>query len=150
MKGVHILKLWKKILIALLALAVVGIGLVFYEGYVFTKKMEPKIKTYVLLTKEEQDEYVITHMEKLFGNFLESEELQSYQDIMNNDPKVRQAGIDWGRSACATFIVDSEEIFSGLSSEDKAAYYTEKEEYQQRFYRFRTLLKQNQNIDSED
>ena len=148
------MKLWKKILIALLALAVVGIGLVFYGlskmGDVFTEKIEPEMKTYVLLTKEEQDEYVITHMEELFGNFLEPEELQSFQDDMNNDPEFCQAFIDYGRSICATFIVDSKEIFSGLSAEDKAAYFSEKEEYQQRLDRFRALVNQKQGIDSED
>ena len=148
------MKLWKKILIALLVLAVVGIGLLFYGvskmGDVFTEKIEPEMKIYVQLTKEEQDEYVITHMEELFGNFLDPEELQSFQDDMNNDPEYRQACIDYGRSICATFIVDSKDIFSGLSPEDKAAYYSEKEEYRQRYERFKTLENQNQGIDSEN
>ncbi len=144
------MKLWKKILIALLALAVVGIGLVFYEIYVPTKKMESEMKTYVQLTKEEQDEFVITLMEETIFEFKNPEESQAFQDMMNNDPEVRQAGIDWGRSACARVIVNSEDIFSGLSSEDKAAYYAEEEEYEQRYDRFKALVKQNPSIDFED
>ncbi len=146
------MKLWKKILIALLALAVVGIGLIFYGAskMEFKEKIEPEMKTYVLLTKEDQDEYVLTHMDELFGNFLEPEDMQSFRDDMNNDPEFRQASIDYGRSICATFIVDSEDIFSGLSPEDKAAYHSEKEEYRQRFERFKALVNQNQGIDSEN
>lgn len=143
-------KLWKKIFIALLALAVVGIGLFFYERHVLTEKMESEMKTYVQLTKEEQDEFVVTLMEETIFEFKDLEELQTFQDIMNNDPEVRQAGIDWGRSACARFIVHSKNIFSGLSLEDKTAYYAEEEEYQQRYDRFKALINQNPGIYLED
>ncbi len=148
------MKLREKILIALLALvtlALVGTGLVFYGVDVLTEKIESEMKIYVQMTKEEQDKYVITQMEEIIMimNFKDPEDLQSFRDTMNNDPEFRQVCIDWGRSACAKFIVDSEDIFPGLSSEDKLAYFSEKEEYWQRSDRLKNFS-QKRAVDSDD
>ena len=148
------MKLWKKILIGIFVLIVVVIGVAAYGIYkigdTYTEKIEPEMKRYVQMTEEQQDEYVIIHMEEFMGNFLEPEELQPFQEIMKNNSEVRQAGIDWGRSACAILISDSKDISAGLSPENKVKYETEKEEYQQRYDKFRKLLKQNQIIDSDN
>ena len=74
---------------------------------------------------------------------LQSEEFKSFQKAMKDNPELRQAGIDWGRSICAVFISMSEEIFAGLSEEDKAKYKAEAEENDTRGDKFTKLLEQN-------
>ena len=141
------MKLWKKILIAFSILAVIGVGLVAYGIYkiegTYTEKIVPDMKRYVQMTKEQQDEYVVTHMEDLMMTTLQSEEFKSFQKAMKDNPELRQAGIDWGRSICAVFISMSEEIFAGLSEEDKAKYKAEAEENDTRGDKFTKLLEQN-------
>ena len=148
------MKLWKKILIGIFVLVAIVIGVAAYGLYkigdTYTEKIEPEMKRYVQMTKEQQDEYVIIHMEEFMGNFLEPEELQPFQEILKNNPEVRQAAIDWGRSACAILIIDSKDISAGLSPEDNVKYEAEREEYQQRYDKFRKLLKENQVIDSDN
>ena len=141
------MKLWKKILIAFSILAVIGVGLVAYGIYkiegTYTEKIVPDMKRYVQMTKEQQDEYVITHMEELLTTTSQPEELKYFQEAMKNDPEFRQAGVDWGRSICAVFIDMSEEISAGLSAEDKARYKAEAEENDTRGDKFTKLLEQN-------
>ena len=141
------MKLWKKILIAFSILAVIGVGLVAYGIYkiegTYTEKIVPDMKRYVQMTKEQQDEYVVTHMEDLMMTTLQSEEFKSFQKAMKDNPELRQAGIDWGRSICAVFISMSEDIFAGLSEEDKAKYKAEAEENDTRGDKFTKLLEQN-------
>ena len=140
------MKLWKKILIAFSILAVIGVGLVAYGIYkiegTYTEKIVPDMKRYVQMTKEQQDEYIVTHMEKLMMT-LNSEDFQHLQKAMNNDPELRQAGIDWGRSICAVFISMSEDIFAELSAEEKVKYKIEAEENNTRGDKFTKLLEQN-------
>ncbi|MBR2179067.1 MAG: hypothetical protein IJ862_01555 [Selenomonadaceae bacterium] len=142
------MKLWKKILIGIFVLMMIGLGIVVYGlskvSDMYTEKIEPEMQRYVQMTTEEQDEFVIVHIGDLMGNFLKPDELQSFQELMTDDPEIRQAGIDWGRSACAVFIRDSENISAELSPEDKAKYIDEAEEYQQRFDRFHELLQEAQ------
>ena len=141
------MKLWKKILIAFSILAVIGIGIFAYGIYkiegTYTEKIVPDMKRYVQMTKEQQDEYVITHMEELLTTTSQPEELKYFQEAMKNDPEFRQAGVDWGRSICAVFIDMSEEISAGLSAEDKARYKAEAEENDTRGDKFTKLLEQN-------
>ena len=148
------MKLWKKILIGFFILAIIGIGLAAYGvskiSDTYTEKIEPEMKRYVQMTKEEQDKYLITQMEEIIVNVGDPEDLQSFRDDMNNDPEFRQVFIDFERSFCANFIVRSKDIFSGLSPEDKVAYFSEKEEYWQRSDRLKELQKQKRAVESDD
>ncbi|MBR4695302.1 MAG: hypothetical protein IKR65_01790 [Selenomonadaceae bacterium] len=143
------MKLWKKILIAVVILGVIGIGFAGYGlykmGTAYKEKIEPDMKQYVQMTKEEQDKYVITHMEDLLvaiqsGN---DKDLQSDLDAVRNNPEVRQAGIDWGRSICASLIDMSDDISEGLSEEAKALYKAEAEAGEKRSDKFTKLLKEH-------
>ena len=142
------MKLWKKILIAFSILAVIGIGIFAYGIYkiegTYTEKIVPEMKRYVQMTKEQQDEYVITHMEELLTTTSQPEDLKYFQEAMKNDPEFRQAGVDWGRSICAVLIDMSEEISEGLSAEDKAKYKAEADARDERNDRFTKMLEQSQ------
>lgn len=142
------MKLWKKILIGFFILAVIGIGLAAYGvskiSDTYTEKIEPDMKRYVQMTKEEQNEYVLVHMEELLATASQPEELKYFQEAIKNNPEFRQAGIDWGRSICAIFIVMSEEISGGLSEEEKAMYKAEADARNERDEKFTKMLEQNQ------
>ncbi len=128
------MKTWKKVLIGLVILGVVGLGLFTY-GIVklstnIMEKMEPDMKQYVVMTTEQQDKYVYEHMEEWVVTLkkFDGESDGSELDLIKTDPAVRQAGIDFGRSICATVIVDTDSIASVLTPEEKARYQKEADE----------------------
>ncbi len=124
------MKLWKKLLIGAAVLAVIVVGLVGYgvfkAGQVYTEKIEPDMKRYVLMKPQEQDEYVLSRLVELYDMVYQkgtkNEQNKAAAEAMKNNPAVRQAGLVWGRALCASFVKNSEEIFKTLSAEDKAKY----------------------------
>ena len=60
------MKLWKKILIAIIVLSAIGIGLIgfgIFEAHeAYKNKIEPDMKRYVTMTQQEQDEYVLSKL----------------------------------------------------------------------------------------
>ncbi len=141
------MKLWKKILIGLFVLIAIGVGLIgfgMFKGYqMYTEKIEPDMKRYVTMTKQEQDQYVFSKLGDLYGfvdRLDDSEKGKAVHEAMMNDPAARQAGLEWGRALCAGIIKDSKEITATLSAADKAKYEKEAENFEAKNQRFQKEL----------
>lgn len=137
------MKLWKKILIGIVVLTMIGIGLigfgVFEAKKAYTEKIEPDMKRYVTMTRQEQDEYVLSKLGELYTLSYKrdtSPEGQAALNALQNDPAIRQTGLVWGRSLCAFIITQSKDISSTLSPEDKAKYAKEAEDFDSKSERF--------------
>ena len=93
------MKLWKKILIGIVVLTMIGIGLigfgVFEAKKAYTEKIEPDMKRYVTMTRQEQDEYVLSKLGELYTLSYKrntSPEGQAALNALQNDPAIRQTG----------------------------------------------------------
>jgi hypothetical protein len=123
------MKWWKKLLIAVGILAALGVGLMGYGIWkvsdVYEQKIQPDMQRYVQMTKEEQDEYVIAHMEDLLKSIQSDDtddKVKLEYEAIEKDPAARQAAIEVGRSMCAVLLSASDDITSKLSAADKAKY----------------------------
>jgi len=123
------MKWWKKLLIAVGILAALGIGLMGYGVWkvsdVYEQKIQPDMQRYVQMTKEEQDKYVISHMEDLMKSLKSDdtdEKTKLVSEAIEKDPASRQAAIEVGRSLCAVLLSASDDITSKLTAADKAKY----------------------------
>lgn len=120
------MKLWKKILIAIIVLFTIVIGLiglvVFGAHEAYKEKIEPDMKRYATMTQQEQDEYVLSKMDVLYSlsnkHEISSESKAAY-NALKTDPAVRRAGLAWGRSLCAYIITKSDDIVATLSPQDR-------------------------------
>ena len=141
------MKLWKKILIGVFVLVVLAVGAVgfgiFKAHKAYTEKIEPDMKRYVTMTQQQQDEYVLSKLEDFYGlayRINTSEEGKKAVEAMQSDPAIRQAGLVWGRSLCATIIKDSDEISANLSPQEKAKYVQEARDFDEKSERFQKEL----------
>ena len=123
------MKWWKKLLIAVGILAALGIGLMGYGVWkvsdVYEQKIQPDMQRYVQMNKEEQDKYVISHMEDLMKSLKSDdtdEKTKLVSEAIEKDPATRQAAIEVGRSLCAVLLSASDDITSKLTAADKAKY----------------------------
>ncbi len=133
------MKTWKKVVIGIVAAGVVGLG-VFTYGIVklsnnVMEKLEPEMKQYVKMSTEEQDKYVIDNMENLLLKLKQFDDEDSIS-LIKTDPAVRQAGIDVGRSLCASVIVDTDSIAAELTPAEKEKYKKEAAEAEARNDKF--------------
>ena len=133
------MKTWKKVLIGIVILGVVLIGLLGY-GIVkmtdaITEKLEPDMQQYVQMSTEEQNRYVLEHMDD-FMSMLKKYEVDEEDalvfDALKNDPAVRQAGVEWGRSMCATIITGMDSVASKLEPAELEKYEKEAREEEAR------------------
>ncbi len=140
------MKLWKKILIGvgilvLLALGALGYG-VMKVSDVYTEKIKPDMIKYVQMTKEDQDKYVLEHMEDLFKAVQKEDEKAGRElEAMQKDENVRKAGLELGRSFCASFVNMSDDITEKLSPEDKAKFKQEEDALDARSKHFDEVMK---------
>lgn len=123
------MKWWKKLLIAVAILAALGLGLMGYGAWkvadVYEEKIQPDMARYVQMAKEDQDQYVLAHMEDLLKSIQSDdtdEEVKLEAEAIAKDPAARQAALEVGRSMCAVLLSASDEITGKLSAEDKAKY----------------------------
>ena len=137
------MKLWKKILIGIVVLTMIGIGLigfgVFEAKKAYTEKIEPDMKRYMTMTQQEQDEYVLSKLGELYSLSYKRDitpEQKAALNALQNDPAIRQTGLVWGRSLCAFIITQSNDISSTLSPEDKTKYAKEAEDFDSKTERF--------------
>lgn len=138
---------WKKLLIVVGILAVLGIGLLGYGamkvGDLYTENIKPDMQAYVQMTEEEQNQYVLSHMEKLMKSAqAEDKAVQLELEAMQNDPAAKEAGIALGRSMCALLLSASEDITDSLSPADKAKYEDEGKAIEARSNHFEKLVEQ--------
>ncbi len=133
------MKTWKKVVIGIVVAGVVGLGVFTYGIVKFStsamEKLEPEMKQYVKMTHEEQDKYVMDNMEDLLFQFKEYD-TEGRLDLIKTDPAVRQAGLEVGRSLCASVIVDTDSIASGLTPEEREKYKQEAAETDRRNDKF--------------
>lgn len=138
---------WKKLLIAVGILAMLGLGVVGYGlmkvGDIYKEKIQPDMQAYVQMTKEEQDRYVLSHMEDLMKSVqAEDEDVKLELEAMQNDPDAKQAGIEMGRSMCAILLSASDDITDSLSPADKSKYEEEGKAIEARSNHFEQMVKQ--------
>ena len=142
------MKWWKKLLIIVGILAVLGLGLLGYGamklGDLYNEKILPDMQAYVLMTDEEQDAYVLSHMEDLMksGSNTEDEQVKMELEAMANYPAAREAGLDLGRSMCAIMLSASDEINNSLSAAEKAKYEEEGKALDARSKHFEKMVEQ--------
>ncbi len=141
------MKLWKKILIGVFVLAAIAVGLIgfgiFKAHKAYTDKIEPDMKRYVTMTRQEQDQYVLSKIGDLYGfvsQMDDSAKGKAAYDALMNDPAARQASLDWGRALCATIIKDDKDISAALSAADRAKYEKEAEDFDEKNQRFQKEL----------
>ncbi len=142
------MKLWKKLLIGVLILGAIVVGLIGYGffkiGKTYTQDIAPDMQRYVRMTQVEQDQYVLSRMGeltmKIYGEDKDGKG-RAVVEAMNNDPALRQAGIGWGRSICASIIKDDKDIFDTLSAQDKRKYKEEADDLEDRGETFQAMLK---------
>ena len=141
------MKTWKKVVIGLGVLGVLLIGILGYGimkvSDSVTQKLEPDMQQYVKMSTEEQNQYVLQHMDQFMATLrahdTKNEEAATF-DAVHNDPAVRQAGLEWGRSLCAIVVVNSNSISSELDPAEKAKYEKEADEQDQRGDKFTAEL----------
>ena len=141
------MKLWKKLLIAVVVLVLIGVGFVTYGlfqvGKVYTEKIEPDMKRYVQMTPKDQDEYVLSKLADLYGLIYakdQSGQGDAVRKAISSDPAIRLAGIEWGRAVCANIVKDSKEISATLTDAEKEKYKREAENLEEKGERFRQAL----------
>lgn len=145
----------KKIFMVIGILAVIGVvvvvgGSVYFASKIATavEEKEPEFRQYVTMTTEEQNAYVEKNVEEIFdivfplsgANDQELAQMKAVMKELDNNPEIRQAKIDWGRSAVAMFIVDNEKITKGLSPEVLKSLQTERAEYDLRQLKYKQLI----------
>ncbi len=112
-------------------------------GNAIADKIETDIPKYVKMTTEEQNEYVISHFDDMMIMLEKSDKDKDGKVIleaMRNDPTVRQAGIEWGRSICATLVKDMDSVSSSLPKADLEKYAKEADESKARGDKFVKLI----------
>ena len=136
------MKTWKKVLIGVVVLGAVVVALLGYGALKMTDefmaKMEPDMRQYVQMDTVGQNKYIETHLDGLLSALKDknnSEDTRLTEAVMN-DPQVRQAGIEWGRSICAYIVLGNEAIANELSPDVKAKFEQEAAEQDNRANRF--------------
>ncbi|MCR5833567.1 MAG: hypothetical protein K6G55_02850 [Selenomonadaceae bacterium] len=143
----------KKIFIGMITLGVgilVGFTSAHYIKYQTVDDMiaekQDDFKYYMTLSHEEQNEYVLKHINEILTlvrreakTEQEKIELQNIVESEDN-PVLKKAMIEFGRSIMATGIVASETIFQGLSEEVKLRYENESGKLSYRFENYLTAL----------
>ena len=135
----------KKLLIGVGILAVIGVaGFLFLGSKIstFIADKEPEFRQYLSMTREEQNAYV----EKNFNEFMqmimshsEEQAKAAYEQIKDN-PEVRAAAVEFGRSIVAGFIMASEPIVKDMAEDLKAQIESEVNAVQSRGDNYRALL----------
>ena len=148
----------KKILIIVGILAVVGvifvIGGLYKAGNQMTaefEKREPEFRQYITMTVEEQNTYVSKNINEVYSSILklagvsdeEMAALLNTLEELDKIPEVKQAKINWGRSAVARFILDIENIRKDLSEDVLKQLQAESDEYETRLSEYKKQINLN-------
>ncbi len=142
------MKMWKKILMGVAVLGVVGAGLLTF-GIVkvgdmyYAENIKPDMQNYVQMTTEEQDKYIMTRMDDLLKGVMskdQSLEVKMESEAIARDDDSRQAAIELGRSICAAMITADEDITTKLSPEAMAMYQKEEQDMTSRSQHFEQVL----------
>ena len=135
----------KKILIAVVILAVIGIAGFLYVGNKIdnaVKAREPEFRQYITMTVEQQNAYVEKNIDAFMQFVITEADKKGREKFeqLKNDPEVRVAAINFGRSIVASFIVASEPIAKDLAEDVKAKLKAEAAEVEARGDKYKALL----------
>ena len=148
----------KKILIVVGILAVIGVifivGGLYKAGNQMTaefEKREPEFRQYITMTVEEQNTYVSKNINEVYSSILklagvsdeEMAALLNTLEELDKIPEVKQAKINWGRSAVARFILDIENIRKDLSEDVLKQLQAESDEYEPRLSEYKKQINLN-------
>ena len=113
----------------------------------WAKEKEPEVRKYIQMTQAEQNAYIEKHIDELFMSISneikpEDDELDKEKlNQMKNDPELRDAGIQLGRSLLASFAMGSENISKELSADDKNKYQAEVDDLETRIKAYSDIMK---------
>ena len=157
------MKTWKKALIGVSIIGVLGLIAVIIAGYgVFNhldetmKAQEPMLRQYVKLSDAEKNQFVLDHIDNdmyEFVKFIDTEEqlkkeMAAAREKIMSDPAAKQAALDWGRGYYAYCITVSDSISAELTPEERAKFEAESKDMDNRQERLNKELKRlNINID---
>lgn len=143
----------KKILMVIGALAVIGViavvGVSYYAGSKIQAKLqekEPEFRQYLTMTTEDQNAYVQKNLDEWFlfmaqfGSDEDAEEMKATIEKLNSNPEISQAGIEWGRSCVASFILWNENIVKDLSADVLEQLKNEQSQLNTRNLKYKELL----------
>ena len=135
----------KKFLIAVGVLAILGVvGVIFVGNKIDTaiKEKEPEFRQYLAMTPEEQNAYVEKNLDIFMQMVMRNseEKAKAAYDKIKNDPEVRAAAVEFGRSIVAGFIMASKPIVKDMAEDLKAQIESEVNAVQSRGDNYRALL----------
>lgn len=135
----------KKLLIAVGVLAILGVvGVILVGNKIDTviKEKEPEFRQYLTMTPEEQNAYVEKNLDIFMQMVMRNseEKAKAAYDKIKNDPEVRAAAVDFGRSVVAGFIMASEPIVKDMAEDMKAKIQAEVDAAQSRGDKYKALL----------
>lgn len=113
----------------------------------YIKEKEPEIRQYVQMNVTEQNTYIEKHMDEIFMSVskeIKPEDKDIDKETLEkkkNDPELREAGIQLGRSLMASFAMGSENISKELSADDKTKYQTEADDLEPRIEAYGNIMK---------
>jgi phosphoribosylanthranilate isomerase len=129
---------------------------VYYAGHKIESKLqekEPEFRQYVTMTTEEQNAYVKKNLDEFFiliaqfSGDEDEEEIKATLKELDNYPEISQAGIEWGRSCVASFILWNENIVKDLSADVLNKLKTEQAELNLRNAKYKAVIeKYKQNL----
>ena len=130
----------KKILIGvgvLALLVVIGFGFLANKINSKLQEKEPEFRQYVTMSIEEQNAYVEKNISELAQIIMHD----AKSNTLPQNPEVKAAEIQFGRSVVAGLILSSENIVKDLSEDVKAQFKSEADELDARSHKYTELMK---------
>ena len=134
----------KKILIGAGVLAlIVVLGFGFLANKINSKlqEKEPEFRQYVTMSTKEQNAYVEKNISELAQIIMHD----ANANTLPQNPEVKAAEIEFGRSVIAGLILSSENIVKDLSEDVKAQFKAEADELDARSHKYTELIKKYSN-----
>lgn len=141
----------KKILLGVVVLGVVIVAVLGYGTYKvaddFMKEKEPLLRQYVQMDVDAQNKFITDNVSGLLAGIdidkdgkPEDKEQLELMKKANENPEIKQALADVGRSFLASVIVNYDPIKNTLNAEDQAKYQKESEQFDARLDKYTKLL----------
>ena len=143
--------MFKKILIAVVVLGVILFAIMGYGTYKvadeFLKEHEPQLRQYLQMDEAAQNKYVLDNINELLskvdldkdGKLEDKEKLERLMKL-NSQPEIQNALVSVGRSAVASLIMISDPIVKDMTSDIKAKYEKESDEFEARADKYSKLV----------
>ena len=141
----------KKILLGVLILGVLAFAIIGYGTYKVAdetiKDKEPQLRQYLQMDEAAQNKYILDNINEILtkvdldndGKPEDKEKLELLMKL-NEQPDIQKALIELGRSLVAGVIMLSEPIVNDMSSDIKAKYQKEYDEFERRLDKYSKLV----------